>query len=69
MWVEGVQESVLLAPTEYVEALVDADVDTFATVLSVTTDDLLKARPTRSRNARRRGSHLGSAMRSRSCWR
>ena len=39
---EGVQESVLLTPTENVEVLVDTDLDTLATALYVTTDDLLK---------------------------
>lgn len=42
---EGVQESVLLTPTENVEVLVDTDLDTLATALYVTTDDLLKAHP------------------------
>ena len=36
---EGVQESVLLTPTENVEVLVDTDLDTLATALYVTTGD------------------------------
>lgn len=42
---EGVQESVLLTHTENVEVLVDTDLDTLATALYVTADDLLKTHP------------------------
>ena len=46
MWVEGVQESVLRTNSSH-GGLVDTDLDTLATALYVTTDDLLRAHPER----------------------